>query len=244
MAPTLNGGNYTKDLSVAPSLSGGASTLRLHYFLVPDDTVVYRIIEVGFRLSEFDYYAEVYRVGFHSPDFIEKYIDGLRDDGLSDEEVAEEISKLGMDDDSQNLLVARFAYDDISILDRNNVPVCAKQIRGAYVDPQMSGVGLAGQIYRQFVLMHDYLVCDNKQTEFGAALWAGTIRNVVGRVDIYDCANNKYIQELGPKGIGVGGFVPWDLNAPEPYIFQLGRWVLYPFEIKSCLHIVLVVSRY
>lgn len=244
MAPTLNGGNYTKDLSVAPSLSGGVSIFRTHDFLVPDDVVVYRIVEVGFKLSEFDYYAEVYRLGFHSPVFIEESIENLRNDGLSDEEVAKEIAKFRMEDDDNFVLVARFAYDHITILNRNNAPVSAKQIRGAYVDPQQSGVGLAGQIYRQFVLMHDYLVCDNIQTEFGAALWAGTIRNVVGRVYIYDCANNKYIQELGEKGIGVGGFVPWDLNAPEPYTFQLGRWVLYPFEIKSCLHIVLVVSRY
>ena len=228
----------------APSLLDGVSHYRVHHFIVPNDTIVYRIIEVSVPSAEFDYYADVYTLDFHSPEFIEEYIDDLRDADMSDEEVVDQVMGLGMVDDSKSVLVARFAYNDIRILDRNNMPVSAKQIRGAYVDSQKSGVGLAGHVYRQFVLMHDYLVCDNKQTEYGAALWAGTIQKDVGRVDIYDCANDRYIQQLGPKGIGVGGFVPWDLNAPEPYIFQLGRWILYPFEIKSCLHIVLVVSRY
>ena len=140
-------------------------------------------------------------------------------------------------------MVARFAYDPIQILDPNQQPVSGIQIRGAYVEPQKAGDGLAGQIYRQFVLIHGLLVCDNAQTEYGAALWAGTIRNVVGRVDIYDCAKHQYIQELGDNGIGVNGFTPWDLNAVQPHQFQLTRWVGYKFQIRSCSHIVLVVSR-
>jgi len=242
MAPTLNSGTYTKDLSNAPSIQGGVLFRRKCDFIIPDDTIIYRIVETHYDTSQYDYIAEVYEIGFYSPDFIEQHIDTLREEGMSDNDVVNEIIDLKMEDPHASILVARFAYDDIQILNKNAIRVWAKQIRGAYVDTQKSGVGLAGQIYRQFVLMHGYLVCDNVQTEFGAALWAGTIRDVVGRVDIYDCHNDKYIQELGDKGIGVGGFVPWDLNCTSNHTFRLARWILYPFEITSCTHIVLVVS--
>jgi len=243
MAPTLNSGNYAKDLSKAPSFDG-VSHYKMYDFIVPDDTLIYRIVERQYAAnSEYDYVAEVYRLGFHSQESVEEEIERLRDEGESDEEVVRQIIKLGMEDDSQFVLVARFAYDYIEILDPNQQPVSGVQIRGAFVEPQKSGVGLAGQIYRQFVLIHGVLVCDNAQTEYGAALWAGTIRNVVGRVDIYDCYNDTYIQELGENGKGVNGFIPWDLNVVHPHVFQLTRWVQYPFQISRCNHIVLVVSR-
>jgi len=242
MAPTLNSGNYAKDLSKAPSFDG-VSHCMTYDFIIPDDTTIYRIVEKAYVGAEYGYVAEVHQLAFHSPDFIEDEIDRLRENDESDEEVVRQIIQLGMEDVHPYVVVARFAYDPIQILDPNQQPVSGIQIRGAYVAPQRAGAGLAGQIYRQFVLIHGLLVCDNAQTEYGAALWAGTIRNVVGRVDIYDCARHQYIQELGDKGIGVNGFIPWDLNAVQPHQFQLTRWVRYKFEIRSCSHIVLVVSR-
>lgn len=245
MAPTVNSGSYTKDLSKAPSLSGGASLCNDYYFIVPDDILIYHIVETKYDGADYGYIAEVYQLSFHSmADFIEPLINGLRAKGISEEDIVCEIIKLEMEDESKSILVARFAYDPINFLDPKQQQVSGIQIRGAFVDAEMSGAGFAGQVYRQLVLIHGHLVCDNAQTEFGAALWAGTIRDVVGRVDIYDCTTQQYIQELGDRGIGVHGFIPWDLNsADDPHVFQHGRWVAYPFQIKSCSHIVLIVSR-
>lgn len=244
MAPSLIGGNYAKDLSKAPSLSGGFFHSKTHEFLIPDDTVIYRIVETTYHEADYKHIAVVYELAFHSPDFIEEQIDELRDNGESDEDVVKAIIKLGMEEEDKGVIVARFAYDDFSFLDESQQQAFGKQIRGAFVDPEKSGVGLAGQIYRQLALIYGHLACDNTQTEFGAALWAGTIRDVVGRVDIYDCTAQKYVQELGELATGVGGFIAWDLSAVIPHLhqFKLSRWKNYPFEIKSCRHIVLIVS--
>ncbi|MDT0178149.1 hypothetical protein Q9R34_19175 [Enterobacter sp. BRE11] len=244
MAPTVISGSYAKDLSKSPSLSGGFFHSRTHEFIVPDDTIIYRIVETTYDKADYHHVAEVYELAFHSPDFIEDQIDTLRDDGASDDEVVKEIMALGMEDDQNSVIVARFAYDNFDFLDQNQRPASGKQIRGAFVDPQKAGAGLAGQIYRQFVLIYGHLVCDNTQTEYGAALWAGTIRDVVGRVDIYDTGAQKYIEELDDLATGAKGFIPWDLStATYPHVFQMSRWKNYPFQIKSCRHIVLIVSR-
>lgn len=245
MAPSLISGNYAKDLSKAPSLSGGFFHSRTHEFIIPDDTAIYRIVETTYDKADYKNIAEVYELAFHSLDFIEEHIDVLRKHGASDEDVVKAIIELGMEDEEKSVVVARFAYDDFMFLDQSRQQASGKQIRGAYVDPQKSGAGLAGQIYRQLVLIYGHLVCDNTQTEFGAALWAGTIRDVVGRVDIYDCTAQQYLQELDDLATGVRGFIPWDLNVTTPHLhqFQLSRWKNYPFEIKSCRHIVLIVSN-
>lgn len=243
MAPTVISGSYAKDLSKAPSLSGGFFCSMIHEFIAPDDTIVYRIVETTYEQADYENIAVVYELAFHSPDFIESHIERLREDGTSDEEVVREIMQLGMENEQCSTIVARFAYDSFSFLDQCQQQASGKQIRGAFVDPQKSGAGLAGQIYRQFVLIYGHLICDNTQTEFGAALWAGTIRDVVGKVDIYDCAAQQYVEELGDLATGVKGFIPWDLTATYPHTFQMTLWKSYPFEIKSCRHIVLIVSH-
>lgn len=129
----------------------------IHEFIIPDDTIIYRIVEKGYEKAEYGYIAEVYELAFHSQlDFVEKHIEKLRDDGESDEEVVRQIIQLKMEDDDKAILVARFAYDSIDILDQNQRPASGIQIRGAYVDPERSGAGLAGQIYRQFILIYGY----------------------------------------------------------------------------------------
>lgn len=245
MSPSVTSGCYTKDLSKAPSLSGGASCCTTYEFVAPDDVVFYRIVETKYDGADYGYIAEIYELGFHSQDdFIEPHIECLRDEGLSDEQITSEILKLELVDEDKTILVARFAYDPINFLDPNQQQVSGIQIRGAFVRDESSGVGLAGQIYRQLVYIHGHLVSDNVQTECGAALWSGTIRDVVGRVDIYDYAAQKYIEELGNDGIGVYGYVPWDLDSAEnPHIFKSGRWTKYPFQVETCRHIVLIVSR-
>jgi len=245
MAPSLISGNYAKDLSKTPSLSGGFFHSKAHDFIIPDDTAIYRIVENTYDKADYKNIAVVYELAFHSPDFIEEQIDELRENEVSDEDVIKAIIELGMEDEDNSVIVARFAYDDFVFLDQNQQKASGKQIRGAYVDQEKSGAGLAGQIYRQLVQIYGHLICDNTQTEFGAALWAGTIRDVAGRVDIYDCTAQKYVEELDDLAIGVRGFIPWDLSAAIPHLhqFQLSRWKNYPFEIKSCRHIVLIVSN-
>lgn len=117
-----------------------------------------------------------------------------------------------------------------------------KQIRGAFVTPQKAGEGLAGQVYRQLALLHSHLACDNSQTPYGAALWAVTVRNVVGRVDIYNVAQQSYVEELGPGAVGVKGCVPWDIGKLNPA--SLGKWASYPFNgtINRCYYLVLIIS--
>lgn len=139
-------------------------------------------------------------------------------------------------------MIARFAYDNFSFIDPNGNPAEGKQIRGAYVTPERAGAGLAGQIYRHLTEVHKHLICDNTQTVYGAALWANTVRNVVGRVDIYNVAKHEYVEELGVGAKGVKGFIPWDIGKLNPS--SLGKWQQYPFNpnVQQCYYLVLIIS--
>ncbi|EKN3468771.1 hypothetical protein [Yersinia enterocolitica] len=242
MAPTLIGEHYSKDLSKLPLFPGGSFVSRTHCFILPDDTRILRFIETTYEKADYNYIAVVYELAFHSQDFIDGQIDEHRENGLSDQQIVEEIICLDMEDEEYSIVVARFAYDDFNFLDHNAQPATGKQIRGAFVDSEKSGVGLAGQVYRQLVIIYGHLICDNTQTEFGASLWASTIRDVVGKVNIYDYVRQKYIEELGELAIGTGGCTPWDLGTTNQSKLTLSRWKNYPFQIQSCHYLVLIVS--
>lgn len=242
MSPSLIGDTYAKDLSTLPSFPGGSFVSNTLYFLIPDDVIVCKLTETTYDGADFDHIAAVEEVGFHSVDFIASYIDELRDDGKDDDEIVRQILDLGMIDETRSITIARFAYDNFSFLLRDGVVAEGKQIRGAFVTPQKAGEGLAGQVYRQLALLHSHLACDNSQTPYGAALWAVTVRNVVGRVDIYNVAQQSYVEELGPGAVGVKGCVPWDIGKLNPA--SLGKWASYPFNgtINRCYYLVLIIS--
>jgi len=147
-----------------------------------------------------------------------------------------------MEDEEHSEVIARFAYDTFSFIDRDGKPAEGKQIRGAYVTQEKAGAGLAGQIYRYLTMLHNHLICDNTQTVYGAALWATTVRNVAGRVDIYNAAKKEYVEELGDGAKGVNGCIPWDIGTLNP--FKLGKWQQYPCHaaIHHCYYLVLIIS--
>jgi len=246
MAPIVGSEDYAKDLSKDPSLSGGFFDSLKHEFILPDETLIYRIVERTYEKADYEKIAIVYELAFESPAFIEEHINELRESSLSDDEIIRQVMSFQMENEERSIIVARFAYDSFNFIDHFQQQASGVQIRGAYVSPEKSGVGLAGQIYRQFALLYGHLVCDNTQTEFGAALWAGTVRDVVGRVDIYDCSAQQYVEELGDLATGIKGYIPWSLATAatiNPNSLKMSLWKRYPFEIKSCHHIVLIVSR-
>ncbi|WP_369790189.1 hypothetical protein [Rouxiella sp. WC2420] len=242
MSPSLIGDNYAKDLSMLPSFPGGSFVSNTINFLSPDDVIIYRLTETTYDGADFDHIAVIEELGFHSSDFISDHIDELREDNVEDEIIVQTILNLDMVDDSLTKIVARFAYDNFLFKNRDDEDDLGKQIRGAYVGPEYAGAGLAGQVYRQLAILHRHLVCDNTQTTFGAALWAGTVRNVAGRVDIYNAALNQYVEELDNGAIGVNGCVPWDIGKLNPG--NLGKWAQYPFNatINHCYYLVLIIS--
>lgn len=243
MAPSLIGDNYIKDLSSAPSFPGRRFVSHLSYFILPDDVIVLRLTETTYEQADYDHIAVVEEVLFTDPDFIANYIDLLRgEEGLDDDEIVEKIVALDMENKERHEVIARFAYDKFSFLDRDGQFAQGKQIRGAYVAPERAGVGLAGQIYRHLAMIHNHLICDNTQTVYGAALWATTVRNVAGRVDIYNAAKQEYIEELGSGAIGINGCIPWDIGNLNPS--NLAKWQQYPFHpvIQHCYYLVLIIS--
>ncbi|MCL2899391.1 hypothetical protein [Brenneria tiliae] len=243
MVPSLTGDSYAKDLSKLPSFPGGSFISNIHYFLLPDDVVMLRLTEITYDKADYDHIATVEELTFSSPGFITEHIDELREEnGLSDEEVVERILALDMIDEDSTMIIARFAYNNFIFKNRDGNQVQGKQIKGAYVHPQKAGVGLAGQIYRQLAILHRHLVCDNLQTVYGAALWAVTVRNVAGRVDIYNAAREQYVEELGDGAVGVNGCIPWDIGTLTP--FKSGKWQQYPYHatIHHCYYLVLIIS--
>ena len=243
MAPSLIGDNYAKDLSQLPSFPGGSFVSHTSCFILPDDVVILRLTETTYDSADYHHIAVVEEVAFTDPEFIASHIDDLRDnDGLEDSEIVDRIMVLEMEDEDKSEVIARFAYDNFSFIDPNGNPAEGKQIRGAYVTPERAGAGLAGQIYRHLTEVHKHLICDNTQTVYGAALWANTVRNVAGRVDIYNAAKHEYVEELGDGAKGVKGFIPWDIGKLNPS--SLGKWQQYPFNpnIRQCYYLVLIIS--
>lgn len=243
MAPSLIGDIYAKDLSQLPSFPGGCFVSREHCFLLPDDEIILRLTETTYNNADYDHIAEIEEIAFTSPDFIVQHIDELRQQGHDDATIVGMIMALEMEDETASReVIARFAYDDFAFVDLNGHSAQGKQIRGAFVTPSRAGVGLAGQVYRQLTIMHKHLACDNSQTVYGAALWASTIRNVAGRVDIYNVAKHQYVEELSGGARGVNGCIPWDIGRLSP--LHLGIWQQYPFiaNIHQCYYLVLIIS--
>lgn len=242
MAPSLIGDAYAKDLSTLPSFPGGSFVSNVLYFLVPDDVIVYRLTETTYEQADVDHIAVVEEISFSDLNFIQDHIDELRNDGESEEDIVKQIVGLDMIEEEQTKVIARFAYENFPFTLENGFAAEGKQIRGAYVTPEKAGVGFAGQVYKQLAKLHNHLVCDNSQTPYGAVLWAVTVRDVVGRVDIYNVAQQKYVEELGQGARGVNGCVPWDIGKLNPA--NLGKWGAYPFNgtINHCYYLVLIIS--
>lgn len=212
------------------------------YFLIPDDVILYRLTETTYEQADYNHIAVVEEVGFSDEEFIGTHIDELRDDGEEDADIVKQIIDLGMMEEELSTTIARFAYENFTFTLENGSQAEGKQIRGAYVTPQKAGVGFAGQVYKQLAILHKHLACDNSQTPYGAVLWAVTVRDVVGRVDIYNVVKQEYVEELGPGAVGVNGCVPWDIGKLNPAI--LGKWSPYPFHgtINHCYYLVLIIS--
>jgi len=133
MVPSLIGETYAKNLSKLPSFPGENDITATLNFLLPDDTVMLRLTERSYKKADVDYIAVVEEIAFFSPEFIAEYIDELRNDGLSDEDIVEKILKLNMVDDLATKVIARFAYDHFTFRDRQGHVAQGKQIKGAYV---------------------------------------------------------------------------------------------------------------
>lgn len=243
MAPSLIGDTYAKDLSQFPIFPGGNAPSNVLCFIIPDDVIVYRITETTFDRADFDHIAVVEQIVYDDPAWVEGIIDSLREDGYDDKRIVRRLLEIDPEEDlAATQIIARFAYDDFYFKLIDGADAKGKQIRGAFVTPQKAGVGFAGQVYRQLVVMHKHLACDNTQTVYGASLWAVTVRNVVGRVDIYNVAKQAYVEELGDGAKGVKGCVPWDIGKLNPTI--LGKWGNYPFHptLNHCYDLVLIIS--
>lgn len=243
MAPSLISNTYAKDLSQFPSFSGGNFVSAVRYFIIPDDVIVYRLTETTLYKADFDHIAVVEEIVYEDPTWVEDIINDLREGDHGDELIVRELLEIDpKENQAATRIIARFAYDDFHFKLSNGTAAQGKQIRGAYVTPQKAGVGLAGQVYRQLVVMHKHLACDNSQTVYGASLWAVTIRDVVGRVDIYNVTKQTYVEELGKGAKGVKGCVPWDIGKLNPTI--LGKWGNYPFNptINYCYYLILIIS--
>lgn len=243
MAPSLIGDTYAKDLSQFPSFSGGNSVSTVLYFIIPDDVTVYRLTETTLDKADFDHIAVVDEIVYDDPLWVVSIIDDLREDGCDDAEIVKQLHEIDpKENQAATQTIARFAYDNFYFKLSDGTAAEGKQIRGAFVTPQKAGVGFAGQVYRQLVLMHKHVACDNSQTVFGASLWAVTVRDVVGRVDIYNVAKQEYVEELDEGAKGVNGCVPWDIGKLNPTI--LGKWGKYPFHptINHCYYLVLIIS--
>jgi len=242
MAPTLIDSRYSKDLSTPPRVSGWVVSAKESRFIMPlNDNRILRLVEDRYHGADFGYITKLTLCGYSNEHYIFRQIGQMREAGLSDTEILDMIANLQMDTPFTDKVIARFSYDDFTFLDDTGARVQGVQIRGAFVDEEYSGVGLAGAFYRQLVKRYRNVAGDHIQTELGAALWGGTICRQVGVVRIYDCQANCFIDTLGEGYRGRTGYIPWDLS-PRAKVGNLRRFKTYPFSQGCRHHIVFILS--
>ncbi|MBD2806353.1 hypothetical protein ID855_16945 [Xenorhabdus sp. ZM] len=237
MAPNFTK-NYSKDLKRKPFSTSETIIDTFHYLSSDGDLV--RVIEYALIGSEFDYYCELVEMGCGTEDFYSHHTATLKNAGLKEWQIIEELLSLDMHEPNEDLLIGRVAFNDFNFYD-DGILKTGKQIRGIEVLINYQGVGIAKQIYKCLLSKHDYLICDNMQTILGGRLWAqGMIK--IGEVRVYDCTEKQFIDVLTPYGRGIKGILPWSADGLDQHDMALWGSEM-KLSMESCHHLVNIISK-
>ncbi|TDB48221.1 hypothetical protein [Photorhabdus khanii] len=237
MAPNFTK-SYSKNLKCKPFSASEAKIDTFHCLSSDGDLV--KVTEYVLIGSEFDYYCELVAMGCGTEDFYSDHASTLKNAGLKEWQIIEELLSLDMHQPSEDSLIGRVAFNDFNFYD-GGVLKTGKQIRGIEILSSYQGVGVAKQIYKCLLFKHDYLICDHIQTILGGRLWAqGMIK--IGEVRVYDCTKKQFVDVLTPYGHGIKGVLPWSAVGLDQYDMALwgSKMKLSP---ESCRHLVNIVSK-
>lgn len=237
MAPTLID-KYSKDLSEWPH-TGDTRFVRYGFLLASRSLFKVSEYEIIDPKDDISRYIVIERVGSSISDTkLSTNIFDLEDDGLTEQEIIENLLHSGVLDQSKNQVAGRVGLRDYSFME-NSVEIKCHQVAGAYIQPSSHRKGIMSRTYLFMLNWHQHLVCDDMQTIPGAKIWAGPLVRA-GEVRIYNEKGEAFEDVLGVKGIGRNvGFMPWNKGR----VCDISGWL--PNHLQSTVQkfIVLVISR-
>lgn len=237
MAPSLID-SYSKVLGKFPDCDSNL-LIREGYIIAPRTYSFVRLSEYKLTgLNAPPYCLVATQVGCGTEEWFETYSQELFADGLSEQEIIDELLISGMENEEEDIVIARFAYRPYRFIAQEGEQI-GMQIKGAFVDPDYEQFGLARTVYGFLLNWYDHIICDNKQTVYGARIWARGML-AVGRVQIYDTSLPGFVDVLTEGGIGHGQIRPWDgLDLNQA---QLSDWGENFLNVEPCNQIVNIIS--
>jgi len=190
MPPELILPGYEKDLSTSPQdISKSANAIT---FLTRNGKC--------FWLKEFHYSLDaaydtsIIFFNIHFSDGNDEYIAGeisrLKSENKTDKEIGESILSLQMHVGEEQ--IARFAFQDIMLINKGGNAIQGKQVRGAFVNDDFSNIGLAFTAYDYILNKYNLIASDNLQTPKGARLWVTSLFERFKHISIYDQDNKTF----------------------------------------------------
>jgi len=189
MPPELIPSNYSKNLDERPR--GVSENLYSSTYYLSSSSRLFRIKHSLISDSGYDGCVEVYEMVLFEGNedfFIEHMLPEVK--GKSSEDAVKTILGFGMHEGSTKC-IARFVYVKCHISTHNEILLGA-QIRGANVNDDFSGEGIAAFVYSWLLKSFGCLISDNKQTQDGAGLWAYKFSTMYTPIHIYDQASDTY----------------------------------------------------
>ncbi|MFJ5366668.1 hypothetical protein ACIPR9_16360 [Pectobacterium punjabense] len=237
MAPSLID-SYSKDLGNFPDCDS-KTLIREGYIIAPRTNSLVRLSEYLLTgLNAPPYCLVATEVGCGTEGWFELYSQELSSEGKNEQQIIDQLLVSGMENEERDVVIARFVYQPYRFLVQDDEQI-GMQIKGAFVHSDLEQFGLARTVYGFLLNWHDHIVCDNKQTVYGAKIWARGML-AVGRVQIYDANLPGFVDVLAEGGIGHGRLKPWDgLNLSQA---QLSDWGDNHLNVESCTQIVNIIS--
>lgn len=169
MAPSLIHG-HSKNLSKFPGCTS-KELIREGDIIAPRSHSLIRLSEYKLTGADTPFCLVVTEVGCGTDGWYEEYGLERSMDGQSEKEIIQELLGSGMENEENDCVIARFAYQPYH-LQAHSGPQQGMQIKGAFVDPLLEQKSLARTVYGFLLNWYDHIVCDNKQTVYGAKIWA------------------------------------------------------------------------
>lgn len=236
MAPSLIHG-YSKNLSKFPDCTS-KELIREGYLIAPRSHALIRLSEYKLSGAETAFCLVATEMGCGTDGWYEEYGLARSQDGQSEQEIIQELLSSGMENEENDAVIARFAYQPYHF-QAHDGPQQGMQIKGAFVNPFLEQKSLARTIYGFLLNWYPHIICDNKQTVYGAKIWARGMLDV-GRVQIYDATLPGFVDILTEGGKGHGNTMPWDgLSLSQA---QLSDWGDNQLNVESCTQIVNIIS--
>ncbi|ELV8556163.1 hypothetical protein QNE49_003856 [Vibrio fluvialis] len=133
--------------------------------------------------------------------------------------------------------IGRFAYNNMQIC-KNGEEVDAKQIFGAYIDPEYANEGLGFEVYSLLIEEYGCLVSDDTQSIAGSSFWAQRL-SVEFDVFTYDTVQRKVLEQFKLENDKfIYSIKPWSLEEPID-IKAISKIEHIPYSTEDKSHIVL-----